>query len=77
MKIRHCLGLLAAGLLLAACGEKPQTIGTRKADAKAWDIQPNGFVAPGWKPGDKATWEKQINQRAQAQNDYARAPATP
>jgi hypothetical protein len=59
---------------LVACGEKVQTIpagGAKKADGLAWQINDNGYLAPGWKPGDEASWNAQITQRTQGQNDYA------
>ncbi|MBC7941511.1 MAG: hypothetical protein H7Z19_17455 [Chitinophagaceae bacterium] len=59
--------------VLSACTETPQTL--RKTDAKAWDAAQNGFVAPGWKSGDQSSWEEQMRNRAQAQNEYTRAPA--
>ncbi|HWH84400.1 MAG TPA: hypothetical protein VNU71_19390 [Burkholderiaceae bacterium] len=68
----------ALGLSLAACGEKPQTLGdapAKKADAEPWavtDAANPAFRAAGWKGGDQAAWEQQIRQRNQAQNDYAR-----
>ena len=62
-------------LALAACGDKVQTAGGRKADAKPWDAAQDGFVVPGWKSGDQASWEDQMRNRAQSQNEYARAAA--
>lgn len=64
-------------VLLAACGEKPQTMdqAAKKADAEPWTVSEAAnpaFTAPGWKAGDKAAWEQQIRQRNQAQNEYAR-----
>ena len=80
-KRRCCIAgavLLLTGL--AACGEKPQTAdgGVRKSDEKAWH-QPlaKDSVAPGWKADDQASWEQQIRQRNQNQNEYARAAAKP
>ena len=65
------------GLLLAAgCGDAPQgSAGVRKSDAKPWEPSQNAYVAEGWKAGDQASWEQQLRQRAQNQNEYARAPA--
>ena len=60
---------------LAACSEQAQTAGGRKADAKAWDAAKDGYVVPGWKSGDQASWEAQMHNRAQTQNEYARAAA--
>ena len=65
---------LACALVLGACGERVQTtpVGTeRKADTKSWVASDNVYVAPGWTPGDKASWEAQLRARAQSQNDYA------
>jgi predicted small lipoprotein YifL len=66
--------LLAA---LAACGEKPQVMdmAAKKADAEPWtvsDAANPAFIAPGWKVGDRTSWEDQMRQRNQSQNDYAR-----
>ncbi len=70
------VAVAAAASLLAGCSEKPQTAGTRKADTPAWQGAADGFVAPGWKAGDAASWEQQIKTRAQlGQNEYARASA--
>ena len=60
--------VLAAGL--AGCGESQQVTVYKqgkyqgKPDAKPWD-------SPQW-GGDKAKWEREINQRAMAQNEYGR-----
>jgi hypothetical protein len=74
------LALLAAALFsmgLAGCGEKAQTAGNmpRKADTKPYGGTNNAYQAPGWKSGDARSWEEQLKTRAQAQDDYARAPA--
>lgn len=76
--IRAPLGTGLAGLVLvtvmAGCGEQVQTIpvGTqKKADSVAWQIKDNGYVAPGWTPGNEASWDAQLKKRAQAQNDFA------
>jgi hypothetical protein len=67
---------LAALLGLAACGEKTQASvqgATKKLDAQASSgATVNGYTAPGWKAGDNADWQRQMNQRAQAQNEYVR-----
>jgi hypothetical protein len=57
----------------AACAEKQQTVTARKVDTKIWAGTDNAFAASGWKTGDQAAWEEQMRNRAQAQNDYARA----
>ena len=64
--------VLAGAAALAACTEKPQTAGARKADDKPWELTQPGFVAGGFKAGDKGAWETQLKARAQAQNEYSR-----
>ena len=75
MRARLTLTAAALALALAAagCTETPQT-STRKADAPASQGAANPFVAEGWKPGDAASWERQMKQRLQhGQNEYSRA----
>ena len=70
------VGLLL-GLVLGACTEKPQTTTVRKADMEPFQGASNdGFVAPGGKVGDQASWEQQMRTRAQGQNEYTRTPPT-
>jgi hypothetical protein len=66
--------VVAAAVALAACGEKPQisTQGERKPDTKAFTGASPNYAAPGWKAGDEASWQQQLKQRAQAQNEHAR-----
>ena len=81
--MKRALALMALGsaaLLLAACGEKPQTNAQGvKLDAVPWSgtgTQQNtgtAFTASGWQVGDKNTWQQQLKTRAQnGQNDYVR-----
>jgi len=65
--------VMAAIVSLAACTETPQTAATRKPDTKVWEVSDNAFAAPGWKSGDKVSWEEQMRSRAEAQNEYAKA----
>jgi hypothetical protein len=68
-------------LTLSACGEKPQAIaqgGLKKEDSKAWDSSDSRYMAAGWQPGDKASWEAQMRARAQqGQNESSRIAAVP
>ena len=67
------LSCVALALALAGC-EKAQTTASgpeKKNDTPSWQAASSVFVAPGWTPGDKASWEAQLRNRAQAQNDYA------
>ena len=69
--VRWC-GLTVLILVLAACGEKPQTAGSvKKTDGKIWEASDNAYIASGWKAGDRTSWEEQMRKRAQSQNDYA------
>ncbi len=64
----------AAAVAVAACGEKVQTIpvGTaKKLDAQVWQTKETRFLAPGWTPGDQRSWDAQMANRAQGQNDFA------
>ena len=63
----------AAVMVLAACGEKPQTLGGTRNDVASYQGAANKFVAPGWKPGDKTSWEQGLKARAQnTQNEYSK-----
>ena len=65
---------VAAALALAACGEKPQSMkDNAKQDTAAFQGTGMPFAAPGWKVGDKASWESQLKTRTQnGQNDYTK-----
>jgi hypothetical protein len=69
------LGLLAmAATVLAGCGERVQTIppgGDRKSDTAVWENKDKRFLAPGWTPGNENSWNAQLVDRTQGQNDYA------
>lgn len=68
------LGACALLAALAACAERPQTLGSGvKVDAEAFQGTGMPYAASGWKQGDKASWEQHLKARTQAgQNDYAR-----
>lgn len=68
--IRICIA--ASLLALAGCGEKPQELGVNKSDVPAFQGTGSNFTAPGWKPGDKTSWEQQLKTRGLGQNDYAK-----
>ena len=64
---------VAALALLAACGEKPQTLGGVKSDVAAFQGVNTQYAAPGWKAGDKTSWEQGLKARAQnTQNEYSK-----
>lgn len=65
--------VVASLALLAACGEKPQTLSGVKGDVAAYQGVENQFAAPGWKAGDKTSWEQSLKARAQnTQNEYSK-----
>jgi hypothetical protein len=70
--MRAAVALALAGGLVA-CGEKPQTLGS-KSDVPAYKGTGSNFTAPGWKAGDATSWEQQLKTRTQGQNDYAKTP---
>jgi hypothetical protein len=66
------LALAAFGL--TGCGEEPQqgTQAARKVDTQSWDGAQAKFTANGWQAGDRASWERQLKERSQRQNEYVR-----
>ena len=69
LKLFLVLGLAA----LAACGEKPQTLGAGTSDVAPYKGAENAFVLSGWKAGDKTSWEQGLKARAQnTQNEYSK-----
>ena len=58
---------------LAACAERPQTLESGvKVDVQAFEGTGTPYATPGWKQGDKASWEQQLKVRTQTQNEYTR-----
>ncbi len=73
MKVLNIALLLAASVALSACGEKPQTAAGVKRDTAAFEGPASAFTAPGWKAGDKKSWEQQLRARGQyGSNEYTR-----
>ena len=50
--------IMTSAFVLSACGEKPQTLGT-KHDTTAYSGSTSAFVQSGWQAGDKTSWERQ------------------
>jgi hypothetical protein len=67
---------LIAVTALTGCGEKEQVIVYQqgkyqgKPDGKPWDNESLGEAK--WTKGDKVSWEAEIKQRNQSQNEYKR-----
>lgn len=67
-------GSMALGFALVACGDKPQGMGGVRSDSAPYTgVGKSQYQQPGWKAGDKNSWEQQLKARAQyGQNDYSR-----
>ena len=63
---------VAAAFFLAACGDKPQSAGGVKGDVAPYQGVNNKYAQPGWKAGDKNSWEQALKVRTQHQNEYSR-----
>ena len=75
--MKRSLTLLAAAAAVAAltaCGEKPQTLQSGvKVDAQAFQGTGLPYTTPGWKPGDRTSWEQHVKTRTQqGQNEYTK-----
>ena len=75
MRARWWLGVAMVVLVSVACGETPQTVSAKKSDVQASLGTASAYAAVGWKPGDQASWERQMTTRAQGQNEYSRISA--
>ncbi|MDD2179334.1 hypothetical protein OIN59_18005 [Acidovorax sp. D2M1] len=70
------LAAAVAVLSLSACSEKPQTGQGIRSDAPPYAGTGSNFTQPGWKAGDKTSWEAQLKARQQyGQNEYTRIQA--
>lgn len=73
---RRFLPILAALLLsvLAGCSQKPQTLTETGVppSQEPWMGANPAFTEKDWKIGDKASWQRAIDRRAQNQNEYVR-----
>jgi hypothetical protein len=73
MRLMLAMSSLMTVVWLSGCGEKPQTLGGGKNRVAAYQGADNKFVAPGWTPGDKTSWEQELKARAQnTQNEYSK-----
>ena len=71
--MKRFLAIAASVVLLAACSESPQTLGSANRDVAPYQGTGKAFVAAGWRQGDKTAWESQLKARMQfGQNDYGR-----
>jgi hypothetical protein len=75
--MKSVVALMLSVLLLAACGERPQSLAGKqvKGSEAAWQGPATAFTAPGWKVGDQDSWAQHMQVRAQGQNEYVRIGA--
>ena len=67
------ISLVAATFCLPACGDKQQSAGGVKGDVAPYQGVNNKYAEPGWKAGDKNSWEQALKVRTQNnQNEYTR-----
>jgi hypothetical protein len=66
--------VVSSVILLCACGDRVQGLGGARTDTAPYaGTGVTAFTAPGWKPGDKTSWEQELKTRGQyGQNDYTR-----
>lgn len=65
-RLTTLIGLsLLFGLGLSACGDKPQTLGGARQDMPPYAGTGTPYMVPGWKQGDKTSWEQQLRARTQ------------
>ncbi len=76
MKPALAMGAALCGLFgLVACGEKPQVLQSSKRDVPAFQGAADPFVVPGWKAGERVSWEQGLKTRMQnSQNEYTKLP---
>ena len=67
---------LSAAAALSARGGQPRPGAGIRSDAAPYVGTGSNFTEPGWKAGDKASWEAQLKTRLQyGQNEYPRTTA--
>ena len=72
-RVHLILSASLAVVALTACGEKPQIGAGIRSDAAPFAGTGSNFMEPGWKAGDKTSWEAQLKARQQyGQNEYTR-----
>lgn len=73
MRVALLILSVTSAFALSACGDKPQSAGGVKGDIAPYQGADNRFAAPGWKAGDKTSWERALKVRTQnTQNEYPR-----
>lgn len=75
--MKRIIVIAASALLLAACGEKPQSLAGKQIHGSepSWQGPVTRFTEPGWKVGDQNSWTQHMQARAQGQNESVRIGA--
>ncbi|AXA91434.1 hypothetical protein [Massilia sp. YMA4] len=69
------LVIVTAALLLAACGEVDQSrpgVAVERGDQAAYTGAHGTIAAKGWEAGNRTSWQQQVRNRGQLQNEYNR-----
>lgn len=75
MKAILILCAATAAIALAGCAEREQTASGIKSDAAPYQGTNRQFMAQGWKPGDRTSWESEMKVRTvNGQNEYVKVP---
>ena len=73
MRVALLISSVVVTFCLAACGDKQQSAGGVKGDVAPYQGVNNKYAEPGWKAGDKNSWEQALKVRTQnIQNEYTR-----
>jgi hypothetical protein len=73
MRVALLISSVVAVFCLSACGDKLQSAGGVKNDVAPYQGVDNKFAVPGWKAGDKTSWEQALKARTHnTQNEYIR-----
>jgi len=78
--MRKVLLAMIALYALGACGEREQVVEQQpsekryqgKRDANPWDNDPLQYANGKWNKGDRTSWESQLKNRQQSQNEDRR-----
>lgn len=70
--MKATFALIVVAAVLAACSERPQDLAPVKAGKEPWAGPATIYTAPGWKVGDPTSWNAEIAQRTQGQNESVR-----
>ena len=71
-RVALLISSVAVAISLSACGDKQQTAGGVKGDVAPYQGVNNKYAEPGWKAGDKNSWEQALKVRTHHQNEYTR-----